>query len=100
MILIDDINELLKTYDAALHSVAAGSSLDECLKMIEAATAAADLQFLQAEIPKALERTFDGANRVSSIVRAIKEFAHPDATEHSPADINHASSKHVDNGSE
>lgn len=85
-----DINKLLIAYSSALKNLAGGTSLDSCLKAIEGAAAAADLEFLQDEIPKAFERTLDGANRVASIVRAIKEFAHPDTNVHSPADINHA----------
>ena len=49
-----------------------------------------DLEFLRAEIPKAFDRTFDGVERVTNIVKAMKEFAHPDANEQSPADLNHA----------
>ena len=41
-------------------------------------------------MPRAFERTLDGVSRVANIVRAIKEFAHPDRNEQSPADINHA----------
>jgi signal transduction histidine kinase len=42
-------------------------------------TAQYDLDFLRAEIPKAFERTSDGVARVTNIVNAMKEFAHPDA---------------------
>jgi two-component system NtrC family sensor kinase len=41
-------------------------------------------------VPKAFERTFHGIERVSTIVKAMKEFAHPDSGEQSPADLNHA----------
>ena len=49
-----------------------------------------DFDFLSVEVPKAFERTLEGAERVAGIVRAMKEFAHPDGAEHTPADINHA----------
>jgi two-component system, NtrC family, sensor kinase len=49
-----------------------------------------DFDFLSVEVPKAFERTLEGAERVAGIVRAMNEFAHPDAAEHSPADLNHA----------
>jgi len=49
-----------------------------------------DVEFLRAEIPKALERTSEGVERVTNIVKAMKEFAHPDTNEQSPADLNHA----------
>jgi signal transduction histidine kinase len=50
----------------------------------------ADWPFLKTEVPKAFERTFDGTNRISSIVRAMKEFAHPDRREKAEADLNRA----------
>jgi PAS domain S-box-containing protein len=52
--------------------------------------AACDLEFLTQEIPKAFERTLDGVERVTNLVRAMKEFAYPDGPEHMPADLDHA----------
>jgi signal transduction histidine kinase len=49
-----------------------------------------DVDFLRDQMPKAFEGTFDGVERVTNIVKAMKEFAHPDATEQSPSDLNHA----------
>jgi PAS domain S-box-containing protein len=49
-----------------------------------------DVEYLRAEMPRAFERTFDGVERVTNIVKAMKEFAHPDAEEQSAADLNHA----------
>ena len=49
-----------------------------------------DLDYLRIEVPKAFTRTFDGVERVTNIVKAMKEFAHPDANEQSPVDLKHA----------
>jgi signal transduction histidine kinase len=49
-----------------------------------------DLPFLLEEVPGAIDRIIEGTQRVATIVRAMKEFAHPDATEKAPADINRA----------
>lgn len=49
-----------------------------------------DVDYLRTEIPKAFERTSDGVERVANIVKAMKEFAHPDAREQNGADLNHA----------
>jgi two-component system, NtrC family, sensor kinase len=46
------------------------------------------LEFMAANIPGALEAALDGCRRVSEIVGAMKEFAHPDGLEVAPADIN------------
>lgn len=50
---------------------------------------AADLTYIQERVPAAFERTLEGVERVASIVRAMKEFAHPQ-TEQVPADLNRA----------
>jgi len=49
-----------------------------------------DLEFLREEVPRAIERTIEGTERVATIVRAMKEFSHPDATEKTAADLNRA----------
>ena len=48
----------------------------------------ADLEYLREEAPKAIERTLQGVERVATIVRAMKEFAHPDQREMVGADLN------------
>ena len=42
------------------------------------------------EIPKALDQTLEGVTRVATIVRAMKEFAHPEGKEMAAADLNRA----------
>jgi two-component system, NtrC family, sensor kinase len=49
-----------------------------------------DLEYLLREIPEALSQTQEGVERVVTIVRAMKEFAHPDAKGMSRADLNKA----------
>src|SRR5262249_12309713 len=50
-----------------------------------------DLAYLEAEIPKAIAQTLEGAGRVATIVRAMKEFGHPSlAEEKTAADLNRA----------
>ncbi len=49
-----------------------------------------DLPYLVEHLPKALERSRDGLERVATIVRSMKEFAHPDQREMSTVDLNQA----------
>jgi PAS domain S-box-containing protein len=51
---------------------------------------ASDFAYLTENIPLALTRTTDGLTRVSTLVRSMKEFAHPDSQEKACADINSA----------
>ena len=50
----------------------------------------ADMEYLSREIPKAVEQSLDGVERVATIVRAMKEFAHPGRKEKAAADLNKA----------
>jgi PAS domain S-box-containing protein len=48
----------------------------------------ADLAYLMEQVPLALERAVDGVNRVATIVRSLRAFAHPDETAMSLVDLN------------
>jgi signal transduction histidine kinase len=51
---------------------------------------AVDLDFLLAEIPAAIDNSLEGITRITRIVRAMKDFSHPESEEKSPADLNRA----------
>jgi PAS domain S-box-containing protein len=55
-----------------------------------AVLAAADPDYLCAEIPLALEQTQEGVSRISKIVKAMKEFSHPGGQQMAAVDLNHA----------
>lgn len=50
----------------------------------------ADLEYYREEMPSSLRDGRDGVRRVAELVRALKEFAHPDVPEKTPSDINKA----------
>ena len=86
----EDLTQLLDHWKHAIDSLP-DSPVHSCLRLeIEESLKRHDMEFIRIEIPKAFERTFDGVERVTNIVRAMKEFAHPDAHEQSPSDLNHA----------
>jgi two-component system NtrC family sensor kinase len=64
---------------------------------IEAATVSAirsmkdtvDFEYLEREMPCAINQALEGVHHVADIVRAMKEFAHPGTAEMVPTDLNH-----------
>ncbi|MCC6987801.1 MAG: histidine kinase, partial [Acidobacteria bacterium] len=46
--------------------------------------------YLLEQVPQALSLSLDGLERVATIVRSMKEFAHPDRHEMAPVDLNRA----------
>jgi two-component system NtrC family sensor kinase len=85
-----DFETVLNAYRVAVESIPGAAEMVAAKSHISEVEAGADLQFLSTEVPKAFERTLDGVERVANIVRAMKEFAHPDTNEQSTADINRA----------
>jgi signal transduction histidine kinase len=73
-----------------------GSAFEELLTFVvtdqamEQSSQADEIKFLREEVPRAIERTVEGTERVATIVRAMKEFSHPDASEKMVADLNRA----------
>ncbi len=85
-----DLERLRAEYCAALAQFGGAEAAAPIIARVRAAEVATDVAFLSVEIPKACERTLEGVERVASIVRAMREFAHPETQEHSLADLNHA----------
>ncbi|MCB1020201.1 MAG: PAS domain S-box protein [Acidobacteria bacterium] len=54
------------------------------------ACSAADLDFLLEEAPRSIQESLEGLGRISTIVRSLKEFSHPDGEEMTSADLNRA----------
>jgi signal transduction histidine kinase len=81
---------LLAKYEALREAAASGAVTEELLAEIAEAAVEADLVYTTEQVPKALERSLDGLSRVTTLVRSMKEFAHPDQREKAPADLNHA----------
>ncbi len=57
------------------------------MREVDAAAAEVDMPFVMAELPGAVSRAQERLQRVATIVRAMKEFAHPDQTEQAPVDL-------------
>jgi PAS domain S-box-containing protein len=85
---LGDIVSLLGRYKD-LHRRAAGiDELKPQVVQIDEAVEEADLDYLEEELPKAIEQSIAGASQVAGIVQAMKEFAHPGSVNKEPTDMN------------
>jgi two-component system, NtrC family, sensor kinase len=85
-----DLTVLLEAQGRLLEAAKQGAISAELVAEVEAAAAAADVEYLSEEIPKAIEQSLHGVQRVSKIVGAMKEFSHPGTGEKSAVDLNRA----------
>ncbi|MBI6546350.1 MAG: response regulator [Cyanobacteria bacterium NC_groundwater_1444_Ag_S-0.65um_54_12] len=85
-----DLGMVLNKYQVAFAASADNSFSTSWREAIRQTEETADLAYLTEQIPKAFDRTLDGITRVASIVRAMKDFAHPTKKEKGPADLKKA----------
>jgi signal transduction histidine kinase len=89
----DSFRELIPLFAAQTRLLAAaeaGSVPPALIEEIKTVRHRTELDYLIEEIPQALSQSLDGIDRVAKIVRAMKEFSHPGATEKTAIDLNHA----------
>ncbi|MEC9465643.1 MAG: ATP-binding protein [Myxococcota bacterium] len=87
----EDIDLLVKTYETTIEALPEGTLSTDQLDDLEDAREEADLEYQRTQVPRAFGRTQEGLDRVTRIVRAMKEFSRKDATlGMEPADLNRA----------
>jgi len=67
-----------------------GRLAPDALKPFAERERTADVDYLLEHMPAAVDRAMEGLQRVTTIVRSMKEFAHPDQREKAAADLNQA----------
>lgn len=85
-----DLMHVIDSFRKLLDNTKTISSLAGLAEEAEERMAAADLDYLAEEIPLAIEQTLEGIDRVSNIVRSMKEFSHPAMDQKAPVDLNKA----------
>jgi signal transduction histidine kinase len=84
------LHRLLNKYQELRAAATAGRPCLDLLPEVRRLEEESDCAYLLEEIPKALTQTLEGVDRVATIVRAMKEFAHPESKEMAAADLNRA----------
>jgi signal transduction histidine kinase/HAMP domain-containing protein len=85
------VERVVATYQKELVPAAVATGLaGPALQAVARAESEADLPYLMENMPQAADLAMEGLQRVATIVRALKEFAHPDTKEMAPVDLNHA----------
>lgn len=85
-----DMVSLLGKCEDLIEAVNSGGDVEEAVRAVEAARQEADLEYLKKEVPAAVDQTLEGVERVTRIVRSMKEFSHPGAKEMVAVDLNRA----------
>jgi PAS domain S-box-containing protein len=85
-----DRTAVVEMYERLREAAERGAVTQEQLAELRQAIEDADIEYANQEVPKAIAQSLDGVQRVATIVRAMKEFAHPGQKEKAAADLNEA----------
>ncbi len=85
-----DVCELLGRYERLVKELPKGEISGELLNDLGGGLKDMDVDFLVKEIPRALEQSLDGIERVKRLVLTMKEFSHPGVKEKTRCDVNGA----------
>lgn len=86
----DMLGRVLEAERDLLDAVLTGTATTDLAQKLKKVRRRARLDFLGEEVPQAITQTQEGVERVSSIVKALREFSHPGQSEVSAVDINRA----------
>jgi PAS domain S-box-containing protein len=89
---VGELLALCETYRAVIASARANDDrlTAEDYARVTLQEEATELEYAAENLPKAFTSIKDGVSRVAKLVRAMKQFGHPDPIELRPADINEA----------
>jgi two-component system, NtrC family, sensor kinase len=84
------MQSLVAKYREMFEALVSHTVTPELIESVSRVEEVAEADYLRNEVPVALTQTLDGVQRVATIVRAMKEFAHPAHAEKTAADLNKA----------
>jgi len=84
------IGGVVQAYRSLQHAVQSGADVAAAAQAATAVEMAADLDYILEEAPRAIDSASEGLGRISTIVRSMKELAHPDHAHKTSTDLNRA----------
>ncbi len=87
---VEPLTGALKLLPEVSAAAQAGAVPPELAQRLASTTEGVDVEFLASEVPSALAEMQEGVQRVTTIVRAMKDFSHPGNQGRQSADLNKA----------
>ncbi len=87
---LPDIAAVIQAYRNLQQAVQSAGDVVAAATLAAEAEKSADLDYVLENAPPAIDSSIEGLARIATIVRSMKEFAHPDQAEKKFADLNQA----------
>jgi two-component system, NtrC family, sensor kinase len=85
-----DVAAVIQAYRNLKDATQSSGEVVAAAQLADEAEKSADLNYILQNTPEALDSSIEGLGRIATIVRSMKEFAHPDQTHKTSADLNQA----------
>ncbi|HET6976504.1 MAG TPA: PAS domain-containing protein [Pyrinomonadaceae bacterium] len=82
--------EVLNKYAELFEVCSTNKTAPELLGELQETIDSSDVEYLTAEMPKAIQQSLEGIERIAKIVQSMKDFAHPGSVEKQTIDLNRA----------
>jgi len=86
----ESVQAVIDSYRALLAAAKSGQLTAKKLDEAEQVVSSSDVDYLEKQIPAALNDALEGVGRITKIVASMKEFSHPGGKDRSPVNLNHA----------
>ena len=83
-----NLNTVLEKYAELLAACQTAGVSSEMVDDVGKAVEECEVKYLMQEVPKAIEHSLEGIERVTKIIKSMKDFAHPGFNEKKPVDLN------------
>ena len=84
----DDLFDIIGKLKAQAPHAEAAQAIESQITSLADILDEHDFEFVEEELPKAIEQSIEGTRRVSTIVQAMKTFSHPSTESFATANIN------------
>lgn len=84
----DSLIESVKTFHIVVEAGREGPILPPLLAQAQSLIEGVNLEYLAEQVPRAIEQSLEGIERVATIVQAMKEFSHPGEHHRTNVDLN------------
>ena len=84
----DGLVNLAKTVPSVIEAGREGPIPAQLLSQFQNLVENTSLDYLVAQVPRAIEQALEGIGRIATIVQAMKEFSHPGVAEKTTVDLN------------
>ena len=84
----EDLNRMIQALLDLFSAARKGQVEPAVLNRVTDALAETDFEFVNQELPVAIDQTLEGVSRIKGIIRAMKDFSHPGDDGHTLASIN------------